>query len=89
VTVSGSCTGGVRVSIAGSGTDLQASGTGSFDGTVQAVDVNGGGTFTEPGASNVDLDVVARAGAAQLERVDVHGSVGTPCLFWGMVIPSG
>jgi hypothetical protein len=88
VTVSGSCVAGVRVSIAGSGSDLQASGTGSFDGTLQAVDVSGGGTFTESGATNADLDVVAAAGAARLARIDVHGGVGTPCTFWGMATPS-
>jgi hypothetical protein len=89
VTVGGSCGGGVKVSIAGSGTDLRASGTASFDGTVQAVDLNGTGTYTEPGATNVDLDVVASAGTAQFARVDVHGGVGAPCVFWGMVVPSG
>lgn len=89
VTVSGSCGGGVHVSIAGGGTDLRASGTASFDGTVQAVDLNGTGTFTEPGANNVDLDVVASAGSAQLARIDVHGSAGTPCVFWGVIVPSG
>ena len=60
VTVSGSCSGGVNVSIAGSGTDLRASGTANSDATVptvQPVDINGGGTFTKSGTENVDLDV--------------------------------
>ena len=85
VTVSGACGGGVRVRIAGSGADLQASGTGSADGSLQAVDLDNSGTFTEPGANTVDIDVVATAGAGKLARIDVHGSLGSPCGYRGMI----
>jgi hypothetical protein len=47
-------------------------------------------TFTDSGF--LDFDGLARdslAAGAKFAHIDVHGQAGTPCTFWGMVIPSG
>jgi hypothetical protein len=46
-------------------------------------------TFTDP--VFLDFDGLARdslATGAKFAHLDVHGQAGTPCTFWGMVIPS-
>jgi hypothetical protein len=39
--------------------------------------------------TEADIDVVARASTGKFAHIDIHGSLGSPCTFWGMVIPSG
>jgi hypothetical protein len=49
---------------------------------IGVTDVGAGDEF------NADIDVIAQAGTAKFERIDLHGSFGSPCRFWGTIIPS-
>lgn len=47
--------------------------------------------FTTTGPQETDLDVLARDSSNNsntFARIDVHGSAGSPCTFWGMIVPS-
>jgi hypothetical protein len=71
--------------------NVQASGT-KYSGEMPLpVHINNNGTDVGAGAgTEADIDVVARASATgKFAHIDIHGSAGTPCTFWGMVIPSG
>jgi hypothetical protein len=87
---------GLDLEVTPSSNGLQASGTASWDiGSVDHlahIDYNDNVAGTLPaGDTYVDLDVLARNGDAggKFARIDVHGSFGSPCTFWGMTIPSG
>jgi hypothetical protein len=73
--------------------NLQASGTKSVEGppTLEALDINGGAAVAAAsGSSHADLDVLARdSTVGRFARIDLHGSAGSTCTFWGMIIPSG
>jgi hypothetical protein len=85
---------------AGSGNTLQLSGTtfntSSSANSVPSTDINqleannDVSGFTTVGPRQTDLDVLARdsSGSNAFARIDVHGSGGPPCTFWGMIIPS-
>jgi hypothetical protein len=94
VTVTGRCITGeaeLKIETAGPGTHLQISGTAANSGTPISIDSNNAAsTAAEGGSSAVDFDVIARdSTVGNFARIDVHGQVGPPCTFWGMVIPSG
>jgi hypothetical protein len=94
LTVTGFCAGSHQVDIAVEASGparLQASGTSSHDGTLASVDTNDATNKLEvSGSQTADLDVVARDSAfGKLARIDVHADFGSPCTFWGMLIPSG
>jgi hypothetical protein len=85
----------------GSGNALQLSGT-TFNtssggnvfastGINQLEANNDVGGFTTTGSQQTDLDVLARDSSNpsnKFARIDVHGSAGSPCTFWGMIVPS-
>ena len=93
ITVTGFCaSGAVDVTVQASApARLQASGTEAHDGTLGSVDSNEVlQTLTVSGSQTADLDVIARDSAsAKFARIDVHGDFGSPCTFWGTVIPAG
>jgi len=73
------------------GMNLQASGTLNENSGVSHVDANDdtNHVFVEASTS-VDIDALARdSTVGKFARIDVHGSTGTECTFWWMVIPSG
>jgi hypothetical protein len=74
---------------------LQASGTSTGDNKtpesiLSPVDLNNSVTAVlTSGASAADFDVIARdSTVGKFARLDVHGQFGSPCTFWGMIIPS-
>lgn len=71
---------------------LQAFGTSSGGNSVEAVDVQAGGSLLIESTSTpvANFDVVARDGAVggQFARISVRGLHADPCTFWGMIIPS-
>jgi hypothetical protein len=90
------CSGGkvdVGVEHAASQVGLQVSGTWSNDGaapTETSYDSTGGlGLNTGPGGTtHTDIDWVVGVPGGKYVRVDIHGTVGSPCSFWGMITPS-
>jgi hypothetical protein len=74
-----------------SGPRLQASGTDSQDGAIAPLnDDNGSFGILFEGSSTANIDVIARDSAVgKFAHIDLHGAFGSPCTFWGMVIPSG
>ena len=93
ITVTGFCaSGAVDVAVQASApAHLQASGTAAQDGALASVDSNEAlETLTVSGSHTADLDVIAGDSAfAKFARIDVHGDFGSPCTFWGTVIPAG
>jgi hypothetical protein len=72
---------------------LQASGTWSNDGAAPSetsYDSPGGlGLNTGPGGTTrTDIDWMVGVPGGKLVRVDIHGTAGSPCSFWGMITPS-
>lgn len=99
ITITGECNGSVknvRITLEASELHLQASGTSTGDEVpgktiLSPVDLNDSVTavFTS-GVSAADFDVIARdSTVGKFARLDVHGHFGSPCTFWGMIIPSG
>jgi hypothetical protein len=95
LTVTGSCDfGGSHVEVgvkttAGTNT-LQVSGTASNGSSVFPADNENLSGIGQGGSANADMDVLARdAAVGTFARIDIHGSLGSPCEFWGMIIPSG
>lgn len=90
------CSGGkvdVGVQRSGSQVGLQASGTWSNDGaapTEVSYDSSSGlGVNTGPGGTtHTDIDWIVGVPGGKYARVDIHGTQGSPCSFWGMVTPS-
>ncbi len=93
VTIKGSCQANtVSLSLLTTSglTNLQLSGTDFSEGALGAADVAGSAGSTISGPTYVDFDVLARdISAGKFARIDVHGSYGSSCTFWGMSIPSG
>jgi hypothetical protein len=94
VKVLGNCSGLVQLTIevAGPGTTLQFSGTASDDANLAPGDANNATVgLTAGGKTSADFDGITRDSAlgGKFERIDVHGQHGSPCTFWGMIIPSG
>jgi hypothetical protein len=91
VVVTGTCVGGgIDLAIeTPSGNHLEASGTHNAEGMVRptdALDVHS--TFVDEGTS-VDFDIIAADSTiGTFDRIDVHGSAGPPCTFWGMITPA-
>lgn len=89
LTLTGQCNPGLV------GIHLLASGSGQVSGTAF---INGellrsdSPNFTATGSADkesTDIDVIARGTpTASFARIDVHGQVGSPCTFWGMITPS-
>jgi hypothetical protein len=91
VTVSGVCTvTEAEVRVEATTSHLQASGTGNANGTTKSVDLNeAGSVLAEKGTVTSDLDVIARdSSVGKFARIDVHAQQGSPCTFWGILIPS-
>src|SRR6185312_2150602 len=90
------CSGGkvdVGVERSGSQVGLQVSGTSSNDGATPAEtsydSTSGLGLNTGPGGTtHTDIDWIVGVPGGTYVRVDIHGTQGSPCSFWGMVIPS-
>jgi hypothetical protein len=99
INITGYCNGSlkyVQITLeASSELHLQASGTSTGDeagkSILSPVDLNNSVTAVlTSGASAADFDVIARDSAVgKFARLDVHGHFGSPCTFWGMIIPSG
>jgi hypothetical protein len=93
ITIKGSCqasTVSLSLTTTSGLTSLQLSGTDFSEGALGAADVAGSAGSTISGPTYVDFDVLGRDSAAgKFARIDVHGSHGSPCAFWGMTIPSG
>jgi hypothetical protein len=72
---------------------LQISGTASKTGLEFAFPINVNETTSGIGVidnEEVDWDVIARdSTVGNFARIDVHGKHGSPCTFWGLIIPSG
>jgi hypothetical protein len=80
----------VVLKTASGASNFQGSGTRNEAGAPVAVDANGGSGVESSNATAADVDVIARDSAVgKFARIDVHGSSGSPCTFWGMIIPSG
>ena len=90
------CSGGkvdVGVERSASQVGLQVSGTLSNDGAtpteVSFDSPSGLGLNTGPGGTtHTDIDWIVGVPGGKYARVDIHGTQGTPCSFWGMVTPS-
>lgn len=73
---------------------LEASGLLTKDSAIEPVDFNPSNfiaSWIDGSPSDVDFTGLARnAGTnpGKFARIDVHGHFGSPCTFWGMVIPS-
>jgi hypothetical protein len=95
ITVQGGCiASSVAVEVVGpTGTStLQASGTKSNDSTLTTVDIDQASVGPlAAGSTSSDIDVLARDAATggKFAHIDVHGTHGSPCTYWGMIIPSG
>jgi hypothetical protein len=95
VTVKGQCGASavvLEIETTSHASNLQASGTKSVDGaTVVPLAVEGAAAVPPvSGPSEANVDVLARdSTVGRFARIDVHGSLGSPCTFWGMIIPSG
>jgi hypothetical protein len=95
LTIEAGCTAGsvsLRIVTTVFTSTIQASGTKNDTGVTSPVDVDQTNAWpVASDASNSDLDVLARDSAAgtKFARIDVHGTHGAPCRFWGMVTPSG
>jgi hypothetical protein len=94
--VTGSCSGSLKkvflnIATVSHAEHEQMSGTFSQDGALASIDHNNataGESLT--GSASADFDVVARdSTVGKFARIDVHGQFGSPCTFWGMIIPSG
>jgi hypothetical protein len=92
----GGCSGGkVDVGVERSSTQVgfQATGTWSNDGgtvtEASADSPSGLGINTGPGGTNhTEIDWVVGVPGGKYNRLDIHGTQGSPCSFWGMVTPS-
>lgn len=75
---------------ADSSTNLQASGTALKLGSLASVDI--AGTASSVSSNNTaaaDVDVVARdTRIGKFAKIDLHGSHGEPCTYWGMTTPA-
>jgi hypothetical protein len=70
---------------------LQLSGTLSSGSTVAPIDLDGGTNSNAlASTTNANLDVIARdSTVGKFARIDLHGSFGSTCKFWGMFTLSG
>jgi hypothetical protein len=95
-----SVTGGATNTLQLSGTTFNADantglggGNNEYDSThIHQLEANNdAGAFTTIGAAQTEIDALARNSinaGNKFARIDIHGSVGSPCTFWGMIIPS-
>jgi hypothetical protein len=68
---------------------LEASGTLTFFNTVQPGDTEATRSLGGFDVVRTDVDVIAQNTAVgKFGRVDIHGSAGPSCKFWGMFIPA-
>jgi hypothetical protein len=92
VTVIGQCGSsvGLVLSTAGPGLHFQASGTVTQESEVHPYDTFEGSSGRIVNAlNNVDVALLARdSSVGPFARVEAHGTHGSPCIFWGMIIPS-
>jgi hypothetical protein len=58
---------------------------------LESIDEKSPGPKSVPSTTFADFDVIGRDNflAGQFARIDVHGTFGSPCEFWGMITPSG
>jgi hypothetical protein len=93
ISITGSCNANVEVGVKTTSTTntLQVSGTASNGSSVFPADNQNLSGIAQGGSVNSDLDVLARDGAVsgKFARIDIHGTQGSPCDIWGMIIPSG
>jgi hypothetical protein len=84
---------GVELETVDASTHFQGSGTALSEGGTVMKPVALNETAKGLGSSNAaqaDLEVIARNTTfPSFDRLDVHGSYGSPCVFWGMITPSG
>jgi hypothetical protein len=91
VVVNGSCLSGlVLLSVEALGVNhLEASGTLEMEDTLDPVDAVNLTAVAASGKSTVDYEIIAADSTiGKFSRIDVHGSIGSPCTFWGMVTPT-
>jgi hypothetical protein len=94
ITVYGTCGFGnviVDLETTDGSNNFQGSGIEISSGSLTSVQVNEGNTgFGSNNSTESDVEAMARdTKVGKLARIDVHGSSGSPCTFWGMIIPSG
>jgi hypothetical protein len=93
LTVKGVCTSTaveLVIEAASSSDNIALSGT-SFDGAaLKAVDVKSAGPQSISSTGSADFDVIGRDSTinGRFVRMDLHGTFGAPCEFWGMITPS-
>jgi hypothetical protein len=81
----------VQISVGGSGvTDtIDASGTGSHDGSITPIDAFNAPSVGQTGVNQADLDIVASVNQGPFERFDIHGTwVSNACHYWLVAIPA-
>lgn len=93
VTLDGSCTTTPEVGLylEPSGSDvIQTTGTADNGAAPSQFDANSGGEKFITGSASADFNLVVRDATtgSGFVRIDVHGAVGNPCNFWGMITPS-
>jgi hypothetical protein len=93
LTVYGSCGVGnvvVDLETTNGSNNFQGSGTVLTAGNLTPVAFNGGSAgFGSTNSSSSDIAAIARdSTVGRFARVDVHGTYGSPCTFWGMITPS-
>jgi hypothetical protein len=93
VTLTGHCVPGeaeLVIETAGPGAHLQMSGTGGNSSTPGTFDFNNTSSSQASGGKTTDFNVIARdSTVGKFARIDAHGQEGSPCTFWGVIIPSG
>jgi hypothetical protein len=80
---------GVAISVGPTSGTIDASGTGSADGTLTPVDARGAPSVGRTGTLQADLDIVARANTGAFVHFDLHGTwANSACHYWMVAIPS-
>jgi hypothetical protein len=91
IVVAAGCVGGeVQLMVETTGdNNLEASGTRSLNSTMLAVDAMNLSGINASDDDTADIDVIAADSAiGKFDRIDLHGSTGSPCKFWAMVTPT-
>jgi hypothetical protein len=91
VVVLGTCVSGlVFLAVEAAGVNrLEVSGTANFAESVHPVDGVDLTATEASGKGSVDFDIIAADSTiGRFARIDVHGSSGSPCTFWGTVTPT-
>jgi hypothetical protein len=80
----------VVLTLAANGHTIQLSGTENTGASTSPARADGITSMSTSNPTDVELDVIARdTTIGRFDRIDVHGSFGSPCKYWGMATPSG